>query len=363
MSSPQTVSFPGAAIKSITNENQYLENFVSMIKKKLLLENKYIADLKLLRESWDPRWIESGLSPLISPILDYINSEIEYKANACAEISSRLEGISSVIPPGLHDEGDFKLFKMPAMLELPCKAYEKCRKSIISTKAENSPTKPQLGQVEENIQDPAGVILSPKNRDFRKAAKWQNRAVKEAGRWYTQYLPGIIDRHQQCSEDIKMFLLGVFNSLSKLQTNLSTACSVALNSTTLFASSHSISPRYEEAEKEAEHHLLQKRGYYNYVDDVEISRPIFGLGPEATVALVNRLWDANYQDLALGGWSLLDIRTHASMFERAGMAVRHVGDLERKYILAYAFYSDAPLIPIPKEEIAMYRSTSLDLRT
>ncbi|KIM20516.1 hypothetical protein M408DRAFT_30299 [Serendipita vermifera MAFF 305830] len=138
--------------------------------------------------------------------------------------------------------------------------------------------------------------------------------------------------------------------------NLSTACSVALNSTTLFASSHFISPRYEEAEKEAEHHLLQKRGYYNYIDDVEISRPIFDLGPEATVALVNRLWDANYQDLALGGWSLLDIRTHASMFERAGMAVRHVGDLERKYILAYAFYSDAPLIPIPKEEIAMYRN-------
>ncbi|KIM20388.1 hypothetical protein M408DRAFT_138491 [Serendipita vermifera MAFF 305830] len=41
---------PGTALKTIIKEAQYLDEFMSMIQKKLELEERYLNDLRALRE-------------------------------------------------------------------------------------------------------------------------------------------------------------------------------------------------------------------------------------------------------------------------------------------------------------------------
>jgi hypothetical protein len=54
-------------------------------------------------------------------------------------------------------------------------------------------------------------------------------------------------------------------------------------------------------EKEASHALLQAVDYHNYMIGGEVSRPLFGLGVEKTVSLLNEL--LNYDALLVGvGW-------------------------------------------------------------
>jgi hypothetical protein len=80
-------------------------------------------------------------------------------------------------------------------------------------------------------------------------------------------------------------------SFSDIYSGLSTSCSAALSSSRAFSSSEFIAPRHEETEKEASHALLQVVDYRNYMLDAEVSRPIFGLGVQMTVMLINELFD------------------------------------------------------------------------
>jgi hypothetical protein len=73
--------------------------------------------------------------------------------------------------------------------------------------------------------------------------------------------------------------------------SLSTSCSSALSSNRALSSAIFIAPRHDKAEKEGSHALLQAVDYYNYIRDGEVTRPIFGLGVEKTVSLVNELLD------------------------------------------------------------------------
>jgi hypothetical protein len=76
---------------------------------------------------------------------------------------------------------------------------------------------------------------------------------------------------------------------SSIHFNLSTSCSAALSSNRAFSSSEFISPRHDETEKEASHAFLQAVDYHNYMLDGAVAQPMFGLGVEKTVSLVNEL--------------------------------------------------------------------------
>jgi hypothetical protein len=62
-----------------------------------------------------------------------------------------------------------------------------------------------------------------------------------------------------------------------------------LSSNRVLSSAIFIAPRHDETEKEASHALLRTVDYHNYMHDGEVTQPIFGLGVEKTVSLINEL--------------------------------------------------------------------------
>jgi hypothetical protein len=76
---------------------------------------------------------------------------------------------------------------------------------------------------------------------------------------------------------------------SAIHSSLSVSSSTALSFNRAFSSSEFIAPRHDESEEEASHALLQAVDYHNYMRDGEVTQPIFGLGGEKTVSLINEL--------------------------------------------------------------------------
>jgi hypothetical protein len=77
--------------------------------------------------------------------------------------------------------------------------------------------------------------------------------------------------------------------LSALHSSLVISFSTALSFNRAFSSSEFIAPRHDETEQEASHAFLQSTEYRNYIIRGQVSKPIFGLGIEKTVSLVNEL--------------------------------------------------------------------------
>jgi len=78
-----------------------------------------------------------------------------------------------------------------------------------------------------------------------------------------------------------------------LTSELSALCSVAMCDTNAFQSTRFIAARHEELEQESAHQLLRKfeyRNHYGYTKYVAI--PIFGLGSEETIDLINKMLDS-----------------------------------------------------------------------
>jgi ATP-dependent Clp protease adapter protein ClpS len=127
-------------------------------------------------------------------------------------------------------------------------------------------------------------------------------------------LKDVLERHQQRAEDVKSFinvLLTYFryacvtNSrhtqflhCSAIHSSLSVSFSTALSFNGAFSSSEFIGPRHDETEEEASHALLQAVDYRSYMQYGEVIQPIFGLGVEKTVSLINELH--NYGTVLVG---------------------------------------------------------------
>jgi hypothetical protein len=82
-----------------------------------------------------------------------------------------------------------------------------------------------------------------------------------------------------------------YTHYSALHSSFLISFSTALSFNRAFSSSEFIAPRHDETEKEASHALLQPAVYRNYMLDREVTRPLFGLGVEKTVSLINELLD------------------------------------------------------------------------
>jgi len=85
----------------------------------------------------------------------------------------------------------------------------------------------------------------------------------------------------------------------------SASCSVAMRDTSAFQSTRFIAARHDELEGESVHQLIHKFEYRNYYRDIrEVVTPIFGLGTEETVDLINKILDSPRVD-----WSRVSMAT------------------------------------------------------
>ncbi|KIM20513.1 hypothetical protein M408DRAFT_135184 [Serendipita vermifera MAFF 305830] len=253
------------------------------------------------------------------------------------------------------------------MLELTYSEYEKCKAAVTSPEG--------LACLREwsklvSRDDPWKIvhILPQIDRDFRKAIVSQHQAAERATLWYTEVVSLALEQHQQNAENIKSFLVAVCSHYGDLEATLSTSCSTALNTTASFASSRFISPRHEEAQAEVKHYLVQKCKYRNYTTTGCLSQAICGLGPDATAKLVKLILDSfDIGYYGIDPWYWDDIWTDGSAFEVSCLSedildkVHNTEIQDRDRIMKYALFSDVPLIPIPKEVIASYHSTSSDI--
>jgi hypothetical protein len=81
---------------------------------------------------------------------------------------------------------------------------------------------------------------------------------------------------------------------------MSISSSTALSFNRAFSSSEFIAPRHDETEEEASHALLLSVDYHNYMRDGEVAQPIFGLGLEKTVSLINELYNYGTRLVSIG---------------------------------------------------------------
>ncbi|KIM22461.1 hypothetical protein M408DRAFT_28692 [Serendipita vermifera MAFF 305830] len=349
---------PGTAMKVMIDEHRYLQAFLSMVKTKLDLEKKYLADLAALRDSWDPKWAESGISTLVSPFLNHMSSEILHKTDTHAHVMSLLETMPETPAPGDSDP-----LEVLAVLEPAYREYEKCKAAVTSPEGLKCLQDWSTLVTEYNPWKGRVHILPQIDGDFRKAVVTQNQAAEEATLWYTEVVPSALEHHQQNTEHIKSLLIAVCSHYGDLQATLSTSCSTALNTTASFVSSRFISPRHGEAQAEAKHYLVQKCDYRNYTTTGCLSHAVYGLGPDATANLVKFLVDSvNLGVYWIYRWDWDLIWRDGSAFEVSGLSkdlldkIRNTTVTKRECIMKYALFRDVPLIPIPKEVIASYRN-------
>ncbi|KIM20397.1 hypothetical protein M408DRAFT_284164 [Serendipita vermifera MAFF 305830] len=80
MKSTNEESNPGTAFKTLMEERDLLFEFIAMIQKRLKIEIKHLGELRALQATWNPKWSDSGVSTLTSPLLSHIsNGELHQK--------------------------------------------------------------------------------------------------------------------------------------------------------------------------------------------------------------------------------------------------------------------------------------------
>ncbi|PVF96409.1 hypothetical protein CPB86DRAFT_787031 [Serendipita vermifera] len=89
-----------------------MDEFVDEMERRLELDKKYTEDLKALRMSANPQWSQSGLSPLVSPMLEFVSREVEERQGTSDSMNTYLEELSSVNSPDCDQEVRY-MFRSP----------------------------------------------------------------------------------------------------------------------------------------------------------------------------------------------------------------------------------------------------------
>ncbi|PVG01581.1 hypothetical protein CPB86DRAFT_79784 [Serendipita vermifera] len=90
---------PGGALKAITEEHQYLDQFVDLLRRRTELDRKYVNDLQHLNQSINSNWSQSPIWPLVGPLIDYFTSEAIERQETCQLLESCINKLPVVEPP------------------------------------------------------------------------------------------------------------------------------------------------------------------------------------------------------------------------------------------------------------------------
>ncbi|KIM20811.1 hypothetical protein M408DRAFT_30078 [Serendipita vermifera MAFF 305830] len=352
MSRLDSRTLPGNTFHEIKLDHDYLDSFIEMIAEKLAIDERHLKDLKSLEETWNPNWNNSGIWPLISPLLNYFREEISRLERSIAEIVPRVDKLKRSPP---LDE-----FSPPKVFDDLEPMYQKEQDALkVAHKIDSG----RIGICYWGVKSPYQCLVLDQDRNYRRAVWRQHKAVDQATSWYTENMPTVLENHQQRTEDVKSCVQSILIQYSGVSSELSASCSTSIRRMAAFSSTTFISLRHDQAERERSHILLRKANYMNPLDEFHPAQPLLGLGPEGLPSVILRVIEA--YDASGNEWD---------EFSKAEAPFDKVFELERKCIqsdlptllkeynrswkleLSYTlFMSDLPLLVIADGDAKQYR--------
>ncbi|KIM20724.1 hypothetical protein M408DRAFT_30117 [Serendipita vermifera MAFF 305830] len=355
---------PGTLLKAVAQEDRFLDEFMTFMRKRIELDAQHLANLKGLQDNCNPDWRSSSIWPFISPFIVFCADEINHLESHIIEATACLDRIPHSSPPLPGAKEEFNAFDMPEIIKSPYLEYLRCY---------------EVASSERSVQDLIWYrdalprygfkrLLPESERAYRQAVLQQQAAAELASRWYRDVFPEILEQHQQRAEAVKCFLHGTLTRQSLLASRLSSSNSTAIYDTILFSSSKFIAPHHEQMNKEKGHPFLKEVCYRNHAADGRVVKPIFGTDIVNTVALAHdilrELESAGFiQPRDLGGTTSHSGLTSSAPRElfkleqdlyESGITAMQQSHLGLWHTLEFALMTAPPLLPFSNKEISLY---------
>ncbi|KIM24365.1 hypothetical protein M408DRAFT_232982 [Serendipita vermifera MAFF 305830] len=116
MAMPVYGTKPGTAFKTIYQEGVYMDEFITMMKNRMEVETQYLDQLGKLKDSWNPKWRESSVWSLISPILSHFEEEITRRNAFVDDLQARF----ATAPQSDPENDPYQLFEDLEQAYLAC---------------------------------------------------------------------------------------------------------------------------------------------------------------------------------------------------------------------------------------------------
>ncbi|KIM21509.1 hypothetical protein M408DRAFT_333418 [Serendipita vermifera MAFF 305830] len=279
MAMPAHGTKPGAAFKTAYQEGIYMDEFMAMMKTRMEVEIQYLDQLSKLKDSWNPKWRESGVWSLISPVLGHFEEEIT-RRNAFV---NDFQECFPTAPQGDAEGYPYRLFENLEEAYLACSQADRDVQTPSSQFA--------LKMWYSTFDDSNASVLPEPDLVYRRATSRQHGLIKGGNHWHSNNAEDILEKHQQRSEDVKAFIGDYLSSIVDLVADISRSCSAATSTIRSFASASFISPRHDEIGGKRSHPYMHEYEYRLYHRNGELARPLFGLAEPDTVKLVNQVLD------------------------------------------------------------------------
>ncbi|CAG8679032.1 3880_t:CDS:2 [Acaulospora colombiana] len=265
---------PGGVLKTVVEEHQFMDEFIQLLKRR----NR---DLATLYESFSPKWKDSAIYPLLSPILSFfksvILSEMTIRRTTCEPIKTILDEIPVTDPPdALEEDGVSILDDYQKLIEVN-ERLEECREKANSSDSvtmlrewlNNEAPKSQYGDTDHftnitelNRKETARFILP---EPAHKVSNWHGSVLlvtminiyqRNTLRFDVQ---DVLERHQGLSENIKKVLQKAKDRLNA------------------FSSVDYIAPKHEGQSLESSHEFMKVASYVNSVTGKSTSVIVYGV--------------------------------------------------------------------------------------
>ncbi|CAG8657404.1 13220_t:CDS:10, partial [Acaulospora colombiana] len=355
MSTTQEI-LPGDTLKRITEENKYMDEFVDWMKRRQYatvdFERDSLEELKALKVSTNPQWSQSGVSPLVSPMLNLLTREIGERQATCETMSIYLEEPSNINSP---KEVDKSMIGKYDDLIATCKTHEMCREEASSIKAvkdmqrwhQQDPPKGTRGKWIHfmNDDDLNRFVLPVTERNYRESVVRQQEER--------------LDSHQSRSEEIRTRIARMVTEHSRLLTAVVGHLEAAKNSVHEFSPSSFISHAHDRRESESEHEYMNKAVYVDFSNGKTQPYIIFGTVSQTLteVRRAMKILQEGKDSFSLGHTrptkdKALDLEQ--SLATQPSPQLKRLSQDDIRLLCSFELLSNPPLIPILDEEVKRY---------
>ncbi|KIM20090.1 hypothetical protein M408DRAFT_30670 [Serendipita vermifera MAFF 305830] len=345
---------PGTTLKAVTQEGQFLDEFMTVMRKRIELDTRHLAKLKQLQDSYNPSWGNSSIWPLVSPFINFCGDEIIHLENHISEATACLDRIPDSLSPLRHDKDGFNASEMPENLRPPYIEYLRCYELASSESSVRDLKEYQRESSSRMLTYP----LPKKERAYRQAVVQQQQTAELASKWYRDVFPEVLEHHQQRAEAVKNRLHGILTSQSLLASRFSSSNSTAIYDITLFSTSSFIASHHERMSQEKSHTLLKESCYRNHAVGGGVVKPFFGTGIINAVALahdiIRKLESAHLGPLDIEPRvpnGLFPLEQYLCDSDIAGIQQSHAL-LWRTFLCT--FIAAPPLLAFSSDEISLY---------
>ncbi|PVF96414.1 hypothetical protein CPB86DRAFT_787036 [Serendipita vermifera] len=360
-------SLPGSTLKRMIREAKYMSQLIDLLKRRLELERRYLDELKSLSKSVNPKWLQSGIALLATPVTDLFENEIGAREEACNSMEGRFKQLKEF---DHRDEyivvvSDGSSLDQYASLVSAGQAHEACQEEASSEKAvgelkrwyiqEPSTSDPSLASTE----DLERFLLPLAERKYRKSVIQQQANSVDVSRWHNQVLPTLFEPHQQYSENVKEFVRHYCNINCTLAMSSVRQLETTKSNIEKFSSSKFIAENHEQSLLEATHRFMKPTEYVDFVTGERSSTVIFGtdlVSPAIKVAIslmAKRNMNLEFKRLPTKAKSL-QLERRLKPQSTLKKSLKPFSDSELETWCSFGLLSNPPLIPILIEEAKRY---------